>query len=56
MIWSSRTDIRKISEQEWQILKLCLNAGAFRFLGIDAKKYIRWHTDFETHELCLEWE
>jgi hypothetical protein len=45
-----------IPEHEYQIIKLLLNAHAFRILGITWVKWITWRVDFLTNELVFNWE
>ena len=51
-----RFKISYMTDDEWQMIKLCINTCTFRVLGIGWTGKIRWHTDFETSELVFRWE
>ena len=46
-----RLNIGDLTDTEFDLLKLSMNAGAFDRLGIPWSKKIAWHPDFETNQL-----
>lgn len=52
-----RRSLTGLSDTEFQVYKLILNAGAFRlFIGSREWTQMAWHTDFRTNELVLRWK
>jgi hypothetical protein len=49
-------DIKCLAQNEFDILKLILNAQAFGVLGIMWTKSVAWHTDFETGNIVFQYE
>jgi len=48
--------IKRLSQNEFDILKFILNAQAFGVLGIHWAKSVAWHTDFETGNIVFQYE
>lgn len=56
-MYEQRRTLTGLSEIEFQIYKLILNAGAFRFfIGDHEWTQMAWHTDFQTNELVFRWK
>jgi hypothetical protein len=55
-MYMTSIDIKRLSQTEFDLLKFILNAHAFGVLGIQWKKSVAWHTDFETGNLVFQYE
>lgn len=49
-------DIKRLSQNEFDVLKFILNAQTFGVLGIQWAKSVAWHTDFETGKIVFQYE
>jgi len=45
-----------LTNEEFDALRLILNAHAYRLLGIEWKKKVSWHVDFYRNVLVFNWE